>query len=306
MTTSKQTITVLGATGLQGGSVVNALLAGGFHVRGITRDAKSAAAEALTKKGVEVVEGNILKPETIKKAIAGSYGFFSVTNFWEKDQMGKEFEIGKNLVDVAKEAKITHFIWSSLADTASESKGKYKVAHFTDKAKVEEYAKSAGFTYHTYVGAPFYYQNWGLFFTPKKNDDGSLSFALPVPETTYISMGDVNEVGATVVTAFKNPKGWGHGDFIAAMGDHLTLDEIFKLLSAQLGVKVTLNQVKREVYAKFFPGAEELADMLEWFNEFGYYGRTRDLNSGHKAKGSAMKSFAEWLKESDFKFTKFV
>jgi len=119
--------------------------------------------------------------------------------------MGKEAEIGKGLVDAAKEAKITHFIWSSLADVETESKKKYHVPHFTDKAKVEEYAKTAGFTYHTYFGAPFYYQNWGVFFKPKTTEDGSLEFTFPIPETAVISMGDTNEFGSVVAGAFKNP-----------------------------------------------------------------------------------------------------
>jgi len=164
-------ITVLGATGQQGGPIVESLLASGeFKVRAVTRDVKSANAQALAKKGVEVVAGNILEPATIKKAIAGSYGLFAVTNFWEKDQMGKEFEIGKSIIDVAKEEKITHFIWSTLPDTVKESKGKYKVPHFTHKALVEEYAKEAKFPYHTYIAAPFYYSNFQNFplFKPKK------------------------------------------------------------------------------------------------------------------------------------------
>jgi len=307
--TSKKIISVVGATGAQGGSVVDYLLQSGeFHVRGITRDVKSEAAQALAKKGVEVVAGNVLEPETIKKAIAGSYGFYALTDFWNKDQMGKEEQIGKSLVDVAKEAKITHFMWASLADCATESKGKYQVAHFTDKAKVEQYARKAGFPYHTYVAAPFYYQNWGNFFfvKPFKQEDGSLSFSLPVPETTYFSMGDISEFGSNVLAAFRNPKGWGNGDYIAVIGEHAPLGEIFKVLGAHLGKKVTLQQVSKEAYFKAFPfKADELYEMFEWFRDYGYYGRLVDLTSGHKAKGSALKGFAEWLRETKFEFTSF-
>jgi len=305
-TPTKKLVTVVGATGAQGGSIVHYLLASGeFQVRGITRDVKSAAAQALAKKGVEVVAGNVLEPETIKKAIAGSYGLFTVTNFWEQDQMGKEFEIGKKLVDLAKEAKITHFIWSTLADAEEESKGKYHVEHFTHKAKVEQYAKSAGFPYHTYIAAPFYYQNFNGFpiFKPTKKEDGSLEFTFPFPETTPFSIGDISEIGACVATAFRNPKGWGNGDLIAQVGEHTPFSEILKALSAHLGVKVTLNKISREAYSKSFPKADEIAEMFDWFHEYGYYGRKVDLTSGHKAKGSACRPFAEWLKETNFQFT---
>jgi uncharacterized protein YbjT (DUF2867 family) len=53
-------ITVFGATGNQGGSVITHLLADTtlmqeYKIRGITRDTSKPAAQALAKKGVEVV-----------------------------------------------------------------------------------------------------------------------------------------------------------------------------------------------------------------------------------------------------------
>lgn len=53
-------ITVFGATGNQGGSVIQAILADPtlskeFKLRGITRDASKPAAQALQAKGVEMV-----------------------------------------------------------------------------------------------------------------------------------------------------------------------------------------------------------------------------------------------------------
>lgn len=53
-------LTVFGATGAQGGSVIRAVLADDvlskeFKIRGITRDVSKPAAQALAEKGVEVV-----------------------------------------------------------------------------------------------------------------------------------------------------------------------------------------------------------------------------------------------------------
>lgn len=57
---SKQTIVVFGATGNQGGSVVNSILsdpkaASQFHLKGVTRDVTKDKAKALAAKGVELV-----------------------------------------------------------------------------------------------------------------------------------------------------------------------------------------------------------------------------------------------------------
>ena len=58
ITTDKKIIAVVGATGAQGGGLVNAILKdkkGSFAVRAITRDPNSAKAKALAEAGAEVV-----------------------------------------------------------------------------------------------------------------------------------------------------------------------------------------------------------------------------------------------------------
>lgn len=57
-------ITVFGATGNQGGSVVkhilnDATLSKEFKIRGVTRDTTKPAAQALAKQGVELVSVSI-------------------------------------------------------------------------------------------------------------------------------------------------------------------------------------------------------------------------------------------------------
>ncbi len=57
----KSTVVVTGATGNQGGGVVQALLQHPetFHVRAITRNPASNQASALTQQGVEVIQGDL-------------------------------------------------------------------------------------------------------------------------------------------------------------------------------------------------------------------------------------------------------
>lgn len=59
-TMSKQTIVVFGATGKQGGSVIDSILsdqkaASKFHIKAVTRDVNKDNAKALAAKGAEVV-----------------------------------------------------------------------------------------------------------------------------------------------------------------------------------------------------------------------------------------------------------
>ena len=56
----KPTIVVVGATGPQGRSCINALVSGGnFAVMAMTRDASSEKARDLASRGVEVVAGDL-------------------------------------------------------------------------------------------------------------------------------------------------------------------------------------------------------------------------------------------------------
>jgi uncharacterized protein YbjT (DUF2867 family) len=55
-------VVVFGATGAQGGSVVDALLQDGWIVRGVTRNPDSDSARKLTGEGVSVVKGDVSLP----------------------------------------------------------------------------------------------------------------------------------------------------------------------------------------------------------------------------------------------------
>jgi hypothetical protein len=84
-------ILVTGATGKQGGACVNALLArgGAFEVYGLTRSAKSPAAQKLAARGVHVVEGNLDAPEALLKQIPKPLdGIFAVSVFAGRGQDG--------------------------------------------------------------------------------------------------------------------------------------------------------------------------------------------------------------------------
>ena len=80
---SPQLITVYGATGAQGGSVVQSLLqnkAQAFKIRGITRNPDSDKAKALKEQGVEVVKADGLVKEEVVEAFKDSWGVFVNTN----------------------------------------------------------------------------------------------------------------------------------------------------------------------------------------------------------------------------------
>ena len=90
---------------------------GGFAARAITRDPTKDKAKALAAKGAEVVQADLDDVESLKKAFAGAYGVYAVTNFWEHFSGEKEKAQAKNIAEAAKAAGVKHVIWSTLEDT---------------------------------------------------------------------------------------------------------------------------------------------------------------------------------------------
>ena len=71
MAQNKPFITVTGATGSQGGAVVQAILKRGkFRVRAVTRNPESSAAKALASQGCEVVKADMTDEASLVKVAA--------------------------------------------------------------------------------------------------------------------------------------------------------------------------------------------------------------------------------------------
>src|SRR5215475_5587979 len=180
-TMAKPVIAVIGGSGRQGGGVVDALLASGkFSVRVVNRDPAGAAAKALSGRGVEVIKGDLLDASSLRLPFEGAYGAFVVTNFWDPAQMHRETEIGTAAVRAAHSAGVKHFVWSTLPDCERITGGRRKVAHFTDKARVDDVVEAAGFPRYTFVHAPMYFQNFLTMNAPQPLPNGGRGFALPL------------------------------------------------------------------------------------------------------------------------------
>src|SRR5438445_11565925 len=223
---NRKLIAVVGATGRQGGAVVRALQAvNQFKVRALTRNPAKHREVA-----DEVIQADLNRPETLRAAFAGAHGVFLVTNPWE--QGTNEIEQATAAIRAAKDACVKHFVWSTLPDVEGISGGKLHVAHFTGKAKVDRVVKEAGFPNHTFVIAPFYYQNLIGVLAPQKLADGFVGWVLPLdPTVRSIHMGDITELGNIVAGAFAHPDQAGHGEHLPLVGDFMRFNEIINTLN---------------------------------------------------------------------------
>src|SRR3954453_5317601 len=101
----KKTIVVVGATGAQGGGLVRAILSdseGPFRPRALTRNPRSDKAAELARIGAEVVEADLDDAESVKRAFAGAYAAYCVTNFWEHFSVEREIAQATHMAEAAK------------------------------------------------------------------------------------------------------------------------------------------------------------------------------------------------------------
>src|SRR5207302_2353960 len=211
----------------------------------------------------EVVLADLNRPETLKAAFAGAHGVFLVTNVWEPGADERKQALAA--VNAAKDAGVQHFIWSTLPNVETISRGKLDVPHFTDKAKMDRIVSEAGFAHHTFVIAPFFYQNLAGVLAPQKQPDATLGWALPIdPTVRGIHMGDITELGNIVAGAFAHPDQAGNGQYLPLVGDFMSFNEIVETLNRQ-GHNISYKQVPKEIFAGFFPGATEIAEMFSYW-----------------------------------------
>ena len=289
---NERVIAVIGATGQQGGAVVRALQASGqFKVRALSRNPGKHHELA-----DEVVEADLNRPETLKAAFAGAHGVFLVTSFAEAGT--DEFKQATAAVRAASDVGVKHFVWSTLPDVEVISGGRFDVPHFTGKARVDRVVQEAGFVNHTFVIAPFFYQNLAGALAPQKQADGSMRWSLPLdPSVRCIHMGDITELGNIVAGAFTQPDQAGNGEYLPLVGDFMSFNEIVETLNLQ-GHNFSFTQVPADVFATFFPGAAEIAAMFRYFEAHTYLGsESRDqIALASKIAGRQPTKFSTWAR----------
>src|SRR4051812_21317853 len=135
-----RTILVLGATGRQGGATARALVARGFSVRVLTRDADRPAARTLVGLGAAVVKGDLDDAPSVRRAMEGVHGVFSVQTPYGPGGSERELQQGIAVVDATKDAGVEHLVYSSVGG-AERNTG---IPHFESKYRIEQHVRAAG------------------------------------------------------------------------------------------------------------------------------------------------------------------
>ena len=273
-------ILVSGATGRQGGAVARELLSRGYRVRGLTRNPDSERAQQLAGLGIEMVKGDFNDVDSLHHAAQGVYGIFSVQNFWEH---GKQAEIrqGSNLADAAKQAGVSHFVYTSVAN-ADQNTG---IPHFDSKHEIEEYIRSIQLPY-TVIRPVSFMENWE--YARARIENGTIYGPLsPGTRNQYIT---VKDIGRFAAEAFDNPAEW-LGVSLDIAGDGHTQLEVARIFSQVTGREVTYVQVPWDQFED--QQGEEMTIMAKWFENVGYSVDVDDLRSRYPWLTSTEQYLAE-------------
>lgn len=282
-------ITIVGATGTQGGSVVRALLGDPkYSVRAITRNAKSDAAQALVARGVDVVEADLHDVDSLRAAFAGSHAIFAVTNFFEalptmgvERSMEIETLLGTNLADAAAATEsLAHYVWSTLPNSRRNTGGKIVVPYYESKNCVDDYIREK----HAQLlqNTTFFWVGWYAgnmdypWFKPivvPSADDGDSSNSyielLGVSPSTIMPLAgdEKTNVGLFVRAILNRPEKVLPAKTVAGFVGQETYVEVMQSYGAAQGIKVRCVQIPKDDYRELWPVWGELMDTTNSYFE---------------------------------------
>lgn len=296
---TQKVVTVIGATGVQGGSVVRSLLKeGGYAIRAITRNIQSEAAKELASQGAEIIKADLNDQESLVQAFEGSHAIFAVTDFFEPfGKVGPEEAIEvetKQGINIMKAAAATttleHLIWSTLPNASRISGGKYSIPHFVAKNNVDDYIKSDSLLYSktTFLWVTYYASNYYFpMFTPYLiPTSGQYVQIQCVPPTVGVeSIGDAgHNVGVFVKAILANPKAT-LGRSVLARTETTTTGEMLETWATAQGKKAQYLHVDEETYNNIWPQwANEMGIMMKFWDTVGNrsWSGEPDIVSGEK------------------------
>ncbi len=224
---SSDPIAVTGATGQQGGAVVDALLRHGMPVRAIVRDPASQKSRALAARDVSLVTGDQDDPESMVEALGGVRSLFLMTTF-DAESGGTEGEIrrGRGTADAAARAGVPHVVYSSVGGAERES----GVPHFESKRRVEEaLAESVP---ASFVRPTFFMENLTQALAP--SSEPNFVLRLPMRGDVTLQMVAVRDIGLVSAAVLVEPDALPAGS-IEIAGDEATCDEIARRIGEHLG-----------------------------------------------------------------------
>ena len=298
------TFLVTGATGFQGGHVVDHLLAAGAKIHAVVRDQSSPKAIALKEKGVVLFQGTHEEPdEPFRAAAAGCTGLFLNPSVFEPGKARAQGDAIINACKAGAGATLTGIVLSSTSRTevketvgAAASVHPWLGGYYTAKLEVEAAVMESGIRDWTILRPPVLMHDLLMphsatsHGTPQLPREGlyvtSLDKDLTMP---YL---DEEDVGRFAAAALLEPAKFS-GRGIELGSDNLTPQEVCDIMGKVSGISVkthkrTAAEMEVSKNTEFFQVFEKLANLLP---------RTIDVEALEKQYGIRQTRLVEYMEK---------
>lgn len=227
-------IFITGATGFIGGEIVSGLLEKGHHVRALART--PGKAKDLLPSGVELVKGDITRPEGLYDAVFGCNAIINLVGIiFEKGKNRFEdvhYKGTVNIVTAAKQAKVKRFLHMSALGARPDAVSNY---HKT-KYRGEQCVIKSGLDYTVFRPS--------LVFGPKdKSVNLFIRMIRLAPIFPVIGSGtgrtqpvSVSDVAKAFVSSVEDRNTFGK-TYELGGPDSMTYEGLFDLVMEVIGVK---------------------------------------------------------------------
>lgn len=298
---------ITGATGKQGGSVIDAILsspasASEFTLLAVTRDPSTASAKKLAARSpsVQLVQGNLddipslfeAANRIVQKPI---WGVFSV-----QVSMGKnvtvegEIQQGQGLIDESIRHGVQCFVYSSVERGGDEASwdNQTPVPHFQTKYRIERHLRDvAGDRMGWTILRPVAFMDNLQPSFPTKVFMTALRDTLDGKPLQWVAPSDI---GFFAAQAFEKPEEWNH-KAVGLAGDELDFAGLGMAFENKTGTPIGTTFGFLGTALKW--GVPEVNVMLKWFASDGYRADIPKLRRSHPA----MMDVETWLvKSSNF------
>ena len=266
-------VLITGATGNTGSGLVPKLREAGVDVRALVRD--EAKAQALKDIGVEVVLGDLDRPETIAPAVEGVDKIYLLT--WNGPTQEQQ---AKNVINAAVKAGNTHIVRHSMWGSK-----KSRIVQQGDR--VDEALKSSGLPW-TLLRPTFFMQNTMMAAQTIKSD-GVIYWDTGDGKLGMIDVRDIVDAAYAVLTG----SGYEGKSYILTGPEAISMQDVANTFSKVLGKNVKYVNVPHEASLQSMLSmgvpewiAREYGELMEGFSQ-GFASQVTDnvaALTGHPAR----------------------
>jgi uncharacterized protein YbjT (DUF2867 family) len=278
-------VMVIGGTGTVGREVVKGLLARRENVSVLIRSAERAK---LLPQGATPVVGDLMRPDSLTRLMAGTNAVFLLTAMTQD-----ETRQGQGGVRAAKGARADRIVYLSVPMPP----GSTHIPHFASKIPIEQAIKHSGLSY-TILRSNHFFQN------DLAMRDAILTYGIyPAPIGDIgLSRVDVRDVADAAVTSLLDT---GHDgkDYALHGPDDLNGEKIAEILSRRIGqgVRYIGNDLNiwgrqvRDILPEWM--IKDLQVMFKYFQEHGFRGTDAERATARRMVGHDLRTFDQFASE---------